>query len=297
MAKKSPKTTLVFLTGTAWAALLLLAVFMAESRGILIMGRFAKLAIPYAAALAGMAAGSGYYLMSRRFGVHPSAKFVTGIVVTGLVLFGLFQAGLFQQAVSHDGYQGGFITWIQQTVEQSTLTIGHGQQKPIVLGYKGYIYLMLEMIGFAIGLAIPPLCQSESAFCSECGIYMNKQDSRFLHGECTTEKVKSQAKSSWKEVSLNAFENLRFHAENIYPALTNHQAREALAWLETLPTQLDPNQVAAWEFALARCSGCGSRHAFVRHHFLDVSSKVDNLNHASKLETQIFIPAALLARG
>jgi hypothetical protein len=292
MAKTSNKTSLAFLTGTLWAVPALLVVLLIESSGFVILGRYAKMVVPYGAALAGMFAGVGYYLMSRRYGVQPSSKFVAGVVVAGLVPYGLGLGAQYLLATISEGFQGGFVAWVQQTVEHSLLTQGYGDQNPVVLGRKGYLYILLEMVGFAVGLAVPPLCQSESAFCPDCKLYMKKESTRFLHGQCSVEDVKRQPKSSWQTVSQQVFQNLRVYAEKVHAALKNDQASEALAWLHTLPVVLDCKQVAAWEFELAGCRGCAGRHVTIRHHLLDLSSKIDNVNHRGKLEERIFIPAS-----
>jgi hypothetical protein len=172
---------LFYLCGLLTSAVALVLVFLLiKLFDFSIVNLYVIIVIPAGAILAGVAAGSGYYLVSRFRNIKVSKKMMLAAFVIALVVYAFAYYATFVAATGETS-PVFFLQYVQDLAENSSLTIGKSSRTTIEnLGGFGYVFLILEFLGFAIGSVGPLLLLSDKAYCKACQTYM-KSKSKHTH--------------------------------------------------------------------------------------------------------------------
>lgn len=178
---------IIFFFGLVSSAVVLFLVGLCNVSGFNIMGFYLVVIIPVGAIGVGLASGSGYALGSR----------LTNVKIPPWLIFVIFLMGMMTYILSHYVTYivlalradliptlDGFVYYIRDLCENSTFSFrsrgGRPDANPTRLGYFGYIFQVLEMIGFALGGIFPTIFLSAIPYCDHCQRYMRKEATRYL---------------------------------------------------------------------------------------------------------------------
>lgn len=149
------------------------------------MGLYMMFVIPVGAVFVGIAAGSGYGLMSWITG----ARIGGGILVTVLVLqFGSYWVAQnieYRSVMSQPNRDVSFFEYYDTVTRSFTFTAfgGYEDDPAEPLGKWGYAFRALDIIGFMGGGLIAPIFLATMPYCQRCQVYMRKKSlTRFPAG-------------------------------------------------------------------------------------------------------------------
>ncbi|MBK9579391.1 MAG: hypothetical protein IPK50_17985 [Fibrobacterota bacterium] len=158
---------------TSAATMVLLFLLSANVDDFNIMGWYAFLVFPVGALLVGLVSGSGYGISSWILGVRNSKRVFW--VIAGIQVFVYFLAEYIQFSSQGIRYTSGepvpFWTYYDIVVRSGVMKIGHGSNG-FELGYLGYFFNAIEIVGFSAGGIIGCGLLAKKPYCLNCEKYM-----------------------------------------------------------------------------------------------------------------------------
>lgn len=275
-AKSPTRVVPVILAGLFTTAIALVGVYVVDATGETnVMGWHANYVLPVGALLVGLVASSGYGIASWVTGL----KIRRGLLWTILLLQVLAYFGaqyvafasrgpLFLRGTTHrltfpeyfDLVTRSF-TWKE---ENSTPTPVRGKESQ-PLGGWGYLFVGLEILGFAGGSLIVPAVLMKHPYCELCQIYMKRKGLAVIPASVKARKVKKKdiaAMEAYTAEQQAAFEAGRAKLGAIAKLA---QAGDVNGLQQQL-ADLKPGRRAADKLparihlSMVRCRGCNSGH-------------------------------------
>ena len=180
--------------GLVTTALTLAAVrWLAAHADFQVMGWHLNYVIPAGALLAGIAAGSGYGIVSWLTGVKITRELLW--LVVALLVAGYFAARYveFRELELHGekGEAVGFLTYLDWDARSFAWQKKDGSPgEP--LGLWGYAFNLLELVGFAAGGLLVPAVLREQPYCEACQLYLRKKALGLLPAGVVPRKLKKR---------------------------------------------------------------------------------------------------------
>lgn len=182
---------------TTAAALFFVQWLSGQVKDFEIMGLYWLFVVPVGAILVGIGAGSGYGFMSWRTGRKITGSLL--VVILALLALGYVLA----QWIEFDSLKlpVDFLTYFNVTTRGMTLTIGRSQTSTGSLGLLGYLFRLLELVGFSLGGLFIPILLRAKPYCGSCSMYMRRGSRWWLPAAVPTRKV-----SKKDPVAMNAYQ-------------------------------------------------------------------------------------------
>jgi hypothetical protein len=192
----------VLIAGLASSAVTLFLVWLLNQLGMdfNIMSFYVMYVVPVGAILVGLVAGLGYSLMSWHSGMRISKSLLSTIVLLQIVFYFAAQYIEYKYLISQ--YPGGEqITFLEYFDISSRQFAFEGKDGSIgePLGAWGYIFRVLEIIGFVFGGLITPLILKSRAYCDTCQMYMRSKELVMLPAGQLPKKIRRKNKESFEE--------------------------------------------------------------------------------------------------
>jgi hypothetical protein len=269
-AKSPNRVYPVIVAGLLTTALALLGVYMLEVKGETnVMGWHANYVIPAGAILVGLVASSGYGIASYvtglkirkgllwlilllQVGAYFGAEYVTFLSRGPLFIVGSVHQLTFPE---YFNFTATHFAWKKEN--------GKGTEEP--LGEAGYIFIMLEILGFAGGSLIVPGVLMKQPYCELCQMYMKSKRLATLPASIPARKIKKKdaaATQAYNDEQKQAYDISR--AKLAYFAELS-VAGDAIALRQNMDALLPGNKAAhklpaRISITLVRCRGCNTGH-------------------------------------
>jgi hypothetical protein len=230
---------------------LLLALFSLNVTGLYVI------VIPVGAILAGAAAGSGYFLISRVFNIRVSKKMILSVFIVSFVVYAIANYVTFI-ADTGETAPGLFFRYLQEIAESSSMTIGRNSRNTIEnLGAVGYVFMVIEFIGFAIGSTGPLLLLSDKAYCKNCQQYLRLKNTHHHMPELEKWDV-SLGVTAEEKRSLIETNNkiLKEEFDKLKPLLQGKPLEDNEKTLASLPQTKQPRSFFYLTYAVTACPKC-----------------------------------------
>ncbi len=205
--------------------------------------------VPVGAIGSGFVAASGYYLGSLICDYRPSKLILLNMIAISLGTYFLIQYLDYIYLVFEGEKASNFITFLQYldlAASHTTIQLGSNNRNVMELGNWGYLYALLQIIGFSIGGFLLYGYLSELPFCKKCSRYFSKKES--------VEKYSDNS---------DTFGNT---LRKIASLLEENRFEEAIATYATEGgvSKFDPkNHHLRLRIILKLCKGCGSNCLYV----------------------------------
>lgn len=204
----------IMAAGMVTTALALLGVYLLSNVAgdFNIMGWYALFIVPAGAILVGIAAGSGYGLVSWLMGRKVNGSLLA--IILALLVIGYGSAQYVEFTGMQKEYpalrQISFFQYYDATTRSMTFSLSRSKTSTGELGILGYLFRFLELAGFAVGGLVIPLMLKSKAYCERCGVYMRKKDIWWLAAAVPNRKIPKKdagALNAYVEEMKSAFEN------------------------------------------------------------------------------------------
>lgn len=255
---------IVYLCGLGTSALALWGVNVMNDHGENIMGWYANGIIPAGALIVGLASGTGYALGSRFLNVKLSKAFVAGMITTGLLDYVAAQYLTYTHILEQqnlDPEQYSFVKYIQfiseNMVFKSSSSSG-GEGSP--LGGFGYVYKVLEMIGYSIGCMLPSLAVFGMPYCKGCQSYLKPYRSSYINSPELWPDVKKLPRKERLAALQGAIQSLTQRAQEVVDRIVHAPLAETVSEVEAFDPKLNKNSAARIQFVLKKCPQCDAHH-------------------------------------
>lgn len=254
----------VILGGLATTLLTLAAVWAIEGRGVTVMGWYLDYVIPIGALGVGLAASSGYGLVSWLRGVRISSRLLVGIFAIQIGVY--FAASWIQYAsyapVYEDGTAVPFTTFFDATTRAFAF-VGKDGAQGTPYGVWGYLFRALDVCGFCLGSLIAPAVLRGRAYCESCSLYMRSAKSLWLPASVPFVKAKkgdTATASQHEAAQREAYERALAALDELHGLAEANDAsgfRDRMKQIEITGREAQklPQRIAV---ALARCPRCES---------------------------------------
>jgi hypothetical protein len=192
----------VVLTGLATTALTLFFIFWLARQiaDFDIMGWYWLFIIPVGAILVGIAAGSGYGLMSWLKGRKISGSLLGAIVALLALAYAAAQWVEFK-SLNLERYDVDFFRYFDVTTRSMTFKLMRSQTPSGSLGVLGYLFRLLELAGFSLGGLFIPIMLRAKPYCDSCLTYMRRGTRWWLPAGVPTRKI-----SKKDTLAMNAYQ-------------------------------------------------------------------------------------------
>lgn len=179
------------------------------------------LLLPIGAILAGFAAASGYYFGAKYFHQKPAGGLGLNIVLVSISAYLLVHYVPYY-LIEVDGVRVkdaiSFWSYLDLDIRHASLSSISSKRdiSTVELGsIFGYIYVLIQLIGFSIGSFLVFFTLLDTPFCKKCSKYLhrtNTQDRYTSEGEALYEKIKIFATNLDERKYVEALE---FHADQM----------------------------------------------------------------------------------
>lgn len=188
-----------------------------------LMGLYILFIIPAGAIMVGIAAGSGYGIMSWFTGRKVGGSLLIAVVVLQILAYGAAQWVEFMslQLVYEDGQPVTFFEYFDHVTRSMAFTSRHSSTESGALGAWGYLFRLLELAGFALGGLVIPAALRSKPYCERCRSYMRTRSLVWLPAAVPTRKVPkkdTEAKLQYEQEMKQAFEQGMETAKNLIEA-------------------------------------------------------------------------------
>jgi hypothetical protein len=214
--------------------------------------------LPIGSLIAGLAAGSGYFAISRLLNVRTNTLFTVVSAITAVVVYTAAYFMLYvylRQSTSIEG----FIRYMLSTASNSSLTIGKSMKSTIDnVGIFGYVLLGLEYVGFVLGSILPVTYGKDKPFCNDCKLFY--KDQKGLAYVPALENAEIGNPDSPEGKALIAKNNEILKAENgkIKSAIRAKSYDDRIKYLEQLGAQGFQRYTFYLTFGIQKCPNCGN---------------------------------------
>ena len=134
--------------------------------------------LPFGAFLSGLVAASGYYFGSRLLSFRPGRGVLLNMVaVSGANFFFIYWLKYIFLTVDGEPISKwiSYTAYLSFTLSHTSVTLSQFSQDAVALGFWGYAYAAVQILGFALGgFCIYNLVRS-APYCDGCGFYLKKK--------------------------------------------------------------------------------------------------------------------------
>lgn len=263
MTRRQPNLLILF-AGFFTSGVALLAVAIVNLFGFNIMGLNFAFIVPAGAIIVGLLAGSGYALASKLFNVKARPEFFLILLLVAVVTYFLshyvtYRFVLWQNQLTTTNLT--FVEYVKTSAENSTIKSSRYGQTETQLGGWGYLFLVLELIGFTLGSLVPTLVLGAKHYCENCQLYMDKVDTIYHRSDRARPELKAaKGKQAKMELLNQAVQEAMFRFTSWW------ERDQSLSW-QQLEQRLDAFEAAQPKEALAfvrcdfyLCDACESWH-------------------------------------
>jgi hypothetical protein len=173
---------------TTAATLFLVSWLSVHLKDLNIMGWYWLFIIPVGAILVGIAAGSGYGLMSWFRGRKVSGSLLAAIVALLALAYAAAQWVEFR-SLDLERYGVDFFRYFDVTTRSMTFKLMRSNSPSGSLGILGYLFRLLELAGFSLGGLFIPIMLRAKPYCESCLTYMQRSARWWLPAAVPTRKV------------------------------------------------------------------------------------------------------------
>lgn len=236
----------VLLCGLATTGLALLGVYLLDkTEDGHIMGLYGDYVIPAGAMLVGFVASSGYGLASWLTGTKITAKLLCVILLLQFIAYFAAQYIEFrsQQLVHFDGTPVGFFEYYD-AVARTFAWKQHNGQPGEPLGGWGYVFRILEVIGFVGGSLVAPAILFKVPYCQSCQRYMKTRELVTWGASVPAKKIKKSdvaGAEAHRAEQVQAFDS----GKQIWDGLKEAAATSETEGFRTKLAELQPKKKAA----------------------------------------------------
>jgi len=156
-------------------------VYLELKQDCAIYGFVYGLVIPFGAMLSGFVAASGYYFGSRLVSFRPGwGMFGTMVGISGGNFFLIYWLKYTLLRVDGEPIRNWmtYEAYVRYALTHTAFQMGPNSNGPVVLGWGGYAYAGLLILGFACGGYFVFHLVRSAPYCQACGLYMTKQGSQ-----------------------------------------------------------------------------------------------------------------------
>ena len=247
---------IVILCGLVSTIVTLVLVALLAQTDFNIMGLYA-LIIPAGAMLVGVCSGLGYYFGSRYTQARVSKKFFW--IVFAISLAGYAGAQYVTYLALVDTSKITFLQYISILVENSTYKMSDSSDG-FKLGVFGYLFQLLEALGFSAGAMFPVILLSAAPYCAACQFYLKKQSTGFINSTLEKPALKKQKKDQKKEILVTAISEVTAQAQTVIDQTTGTGYDSTAAHIATLDRKRNGNTLAQVATTLSKCPLCQTHH-------------------------------------
>ncbi len=257
----APKiNTAILLFGLLSTGLALGLVFLLNSIDMYPMSWYIAYIFPVGALGIGILSGIGYALGSRWAEIRVNMYMIIIIAVVAMVCFVVAHYITYLQLIKAEGLtkdQVSFGQYIKHISETMRFTDeDETYEEGTALGKFGYVFRVLEMLGFALGAIVPVLILKAKAFCEKCQFYMKKTQEVFLFSDTRWKEVKKEKRNQRSTVIGKHVNELKAAGDQILIQLIGKPIEEVKAELEKLSPKPDKKAVCYIQFQLNECPIC-----------------------------------------
>ena len=253
---------LVILCGLLTTIISLVIVSLLASTDFNLIGWYVLFIIPAGALIVGMASGTGYFIGSK----------LTNSKIAGIFIWLVF-------FISVAGYIGShyvtyralgeiegltFLEYIKITVENFTFgKIGEDGEAGTPLGKWGYLFLVLEGIGFSVGAMVPALCLSGAPYCDSCKLYLKKTAKGHIPSASDRSALKKQSKPEKVQLLEGAINEVVEASQVFGESIAEASYEDTMLAVGQLDQKPTAKSLASSTVQLMKCPHCSSHHAKV----------------------------------
>ncbi len=255
---------IVYGCGIATSLIAIWVVSRMQDHGENPMGWYANGIIPVGAFLVGLASGLGYAIASYFLNVKLSKPFVMFMLLTACLDYASMQFVIYSDLVEKAHVNPAaytFVQWFREATEGMVFKRSSSTEAGGELGMWGYGYRLLELIGFAGGVASPCGVVLGQAYCRSCQKYLKRHYGRTVSSPVLIEDWKKVPKKERPQFLENAITGL---IEELHPLLQSLQAMPLDEVRPLLDSTGGPkavkNTLCSVSIMVRKCPLCDSHH-------------------------------------
>lgn len=267
---------IVYFSGVGTSFLALWLVEILNNHGENIMGWYANGIIPAGALLVGIASGVGYAVGARVLNVKLSKAFVMGMLTTGLIDYVAAQWVTYMNILERMNLtsdQYSFVSYIRDICEGMSFKRGGSTEAGAALGAFGYVFKVLEMLGFSFGTMIPCAILRGMPYCGGCQRYLKKHTLASLYSPVLKSSIKELPRGERTAAVQKAVDELTGRAVALLNTVASLPLDQTLTAL-TGASEPAVKKSTAWiQLRLTKCPDCDSHHVSVGLQFIAANGK------------------------
>jgi hypothetical protein len=267
---------LVYLSGVGTSGLVLWLVEIINNLGENIMGWYANGIIPAGALLVGIASGVGYAIAARVLNVKLSKLFVLGMITTGLFDYVAAQWVTYSNVIernhiSPDSYS--FLNYIRDICENMSFRSSGSNEKGTPLGAFGYVYKVLEMLGFSFGCMLPCVVLRGMPYCLGCQRYLKRHAVSNLYSPVLAAAIKELPRRERPAAVQAAVDAVSGRALAVLQKVASLSLDETLAALGSASEEPVKKTAASASLRLLKCPQCDGHYITTGVNFIAANGK------------------------
>ena len=241
------------------------------SEDFYIMGWYAMYVLPIGAILVGVVAGSGYGLMSWFQGRKLGGGILVMVVVLLVAAFAGAQYLEFAALQLHfeNGEPVPFFEYYDATTRSMAFESSRSSSPSSPLGLLGYLFRLLDLVGFAAGGMVIPGVLLTKPYCDECRVYRRTRNLGLLPAGIPKRKIKkkdTEGQAQYEQELQQALEAGLARAQGVVEATANADPaplRQAL--VDHAPDRKSiGKQIFRIEVDLEACPRCQRGHVVTK---------------------------------
>jgi hypothetical protein len=272
MSRTRQPNLFILLGGLASSIFALGVVALVNLLGFNIMGLNVLFIIPAGAIGVGLVSGVGYALCSKLFNVKIRNDFLVIILLLAVVTYCLSHYFTYLILLRREGLGSldvSFLEYFRQMSESSTLTSSRSgsNSEGVRLGVWGYLFLLLELIGFSIGTLIPTMMLGSSPYCDRCQLYMDKVETTYHSSGLVKKNLKqTKGKEQKQELLIGAIQDVMVQFAGWWEQIYGLNWDDVDAHLDQQKTTPPRDTLAHIQAAFYVCPTCSHWHVLANLH-------------------------------
>jgi hypothetical protein len=206
-----------------------------------------------------IASGSGYAIASKVFNVKIQRSYFIAFFIVALItyvgaLYATYLSVIGSEALSPDEFS--FFQYFTILAENTTYSINRGKDA-FELGKFGYLFQLLEAVGFSLGALLPAFLLSKSFFCSTCQLYMKPVAKGKLPSVLTRDDLKHKKRAGRLETLAAAAIEAKDKYEAIKPKIAEATKTSLVLTVGEHPVDKKDAKALSWVLLeLFQCPQC-----------------------------------------
>jgi hypothetical protein len=272
MAKRSQEfNSLVIACGCATSALALVLIYLLDQAGTNIMGWYGDKIIPVGALLMGVASGCGYVIGSYWSNTRVSRFSMLFIFIFGLVTFCISHYINYRFFLADNNIPAEQLSFIKHVqIECETM---QWERDKAPFGGWGYLYRVLEAIGFSLGGIVPLGILMGIPYCDQCNRYMRRRVTAYMISDELFATFKKKKKKEKEELLQSTVNKMVEVARPVMDVISKNDFDQNLAMLNALPKKTSKGRLANISFQLRKCPLCDNHTVRVMYNTFNVAKR------------------------